>query len=144
MSESQDRPWERIPQKHADFGLIALGQRLTWTDPVIDVLKPEFSGRYPLLTVTIDSHFVKKQGRKKLLLPNLRDAETIAIYSDYSGESSGHYMTYSFLVCSWNYCELFYKEMRELRTGELGPKEISFKEFGMDRYREICPDTFGR
>lgn len=44
------------------------------------------------------------EARNELLLPNIRDEnESIAILSDYGGESSdSKYLTYSFLVCAWN------------------------------------------
>lgn len=74
------------------------------------------------------------EARNELLLPNIRDEnESIAIFSDYGGESSdSKYLTYSFLICAWNQTGSFNDAMETLRneTGLNKPfKEIAFKDF---------------
>lgn len=107
-------------------------RRVTIYEPEISVLDDKIYDQYILPVKAIDSCFKNKLQRKKLLLPELRNDgnETIAIYTDYGGESkNAAYNTYSFLVCGWNHSFAFYDFMKELRAEhKLGDKEISFKD----------------
>ncbi len=78
----------------------------------------------------------------KLFLPDLEACgnKKIAIYSDYSGESSGKYCTYSFLACAWNGTDRFNIEMSKIRndTG-LAREEIAFKYFRRGQMQRALP-----
>ena len=87
---------------------------------------------YPAVTSAIENHFKNSERRKELLLPELTyKNETIAIFSDYGGESQdSDYLTYSFLICAWQHTGTFQQIMSEIRSKhKLGNKEISFKDF---------------
>lgn len=87
---------------------------------------------YPAVTSAIENHFKNCERRKVLLLPELTyKNETIAVFSDYGGESKDSaYLTYSFLVCAWQQTGIFQRVMSDVRIKHrLGSKEISFKDF---------------
>lgn len=110
------------------------GQKVTMREPQVSVLNNEIYDQYILTVKAIDSCLKNKLVSKKLLLPELRTHgnETIAIYSDYGGESTdSKYYTYSFLVCGWNHSFTFHQVMNDLRIKyKLDDKEISFKDLG--------------
>jgi hypothetical protein len=86
---------------------------------------------------------VKGHNRQRLFLPDLSafNNESIGVFSDYAGESSGNYNAYSALVCGWSYIGAFASRMIEVRrTHSLGEKEIAFKDFGMGQLRRALPD----
>lgn len=88
---------------------------------------------YPAVTSAIENHFRNCERRKVLLLPELTyKNETIAVFSDYGGESKdSDYLTYSFLVCALQQTGSFQRIMSDIRSNhKLGRKEISFKDFG--------------
>jgi hypothetical protein len=68
---------------------------------------------------------------KTLLLPNLHESKTIAVFSDYGGEHpESQYFTYSFLFHEYDSLQLFNTEIKEIRNeyGMTRPyKEIAFK-----------------
>lgn len=112
--------------------LIEFAQRLTWSNPVIKVLREDLKDQYTPLVKLIEGQLQESHKSKKLLLPELRKYgnETIAIFSDYGGESSDSlYNTYSFLVCGWNHSYGVPIEMKKVREKHnLADKEISFKD----------------
>lgn len=118
----------RIPPKE----LVALASQLTLHGANLSVV-PDTS-EYPWFIREFQKQLIAQEGRRELLLPNIRDNnESIAIFSDYGGEShDSKYLTYSFLICAWNQTGLFTKAMEKLRTdtGLNSPfKEIAFKDF---------------
>ena len=67
--------------------------------------------------------------------------DSVAIFSDYGGESCGRFNTYSALVCGIGYTGLFQKKMKSVREKHaLREKEIAFKDFGMGALRRALPD----
>jgi len=108
----------------------------------LNVLKDD--QEYPLLTKVIEDHFKNSEQRKTLLLPELgHQNESVAVFSDYGGESKdSNYYTYSFLICAWQQTGMFLNVMTEIRKKhKLEDKEISFKDFrygpikrGLDDY----------
>lgn len=112
--------------------LYDLARKVTMYEPKVSVLSDEKYDQYILTVRAIDSCLKQKLKDKKLALPELRNDgnETIAIYSDYGGESAqSSYLTYSFLVCGWNHAYAFPEFMDEIRKKHgLGEKEISFKD----------------
>jgi hypothetical protein len=70
--------------------------------------------------------------RKALLLPNFEDTETVAIFSDYSGESSkSRYYTYTFTFADYNTLGHFrdgIKAVRKKHELDSPLKKISFKD----------------
>ena len=135
-----------------DAMLKDFAQRVTITEPQINVLKEDIIDQYLLNVRALDHSFRQKLGRKKLLLPELRNDgnESIVVYSDYGGESSDSlYQTYSFLVCGWNHSFAFPEGMVDLRKKHsLGEKEISFKDLrygpikrSLDEYLTLLHNT---
>lgn len=129
-----------------------LAQRVTIYEPHIDILDEKVIDQYLLHIRALDSSFKKKIENKTLLLPELRKDgnESIAIYSDYGGESSDSmYLSYSFLVCGWNHSFSFPEEMKEIRKKyNLKDKEISFKDLrygpikrSLAEYLSLIQDT---
>ena len=118
----------RTPPKE----LIELAAKLTLHGANLAIV-PD-SEEYPWFIRELQKQLQALEARNELLLPNIRDEnESIAIFSDYGGESSdSKYLTYSFLVCAWNQTGLFNNAMETLRneTGLNEPfKEIAFKDF---------------
>src|SRR5208282_1664659 len=65
----------------------------------------------------------------------------VAVFSDYGGESTGSYHTYSTLVCGYGYTGLFGQRMKAVREKHtLGGKEIAFKKFGNGPLRRALPE----
>ena len=107
-------------------------RKVTIYEPEISILDDNLYHKYILPVKAIDACLRKKLKDKQLMLPELRNDgnETIAIYTDYGGESKGAvYSTYSFLVCGWNHSFAFPEIMEEIRNKyNLNKKEISFKD----------------
>lgn len=119
---------ESVPPKE----IIDLASRLTLHGADLAIV-PDTED-YPWFIREFQKQLLAQEARKELLLPNIMDEnETVAIFSDYGGESSdSKYFTYSFLVCAYNQTGLFNDEMKKLRdsVGLNDPfKEIAFKDF---------------
>ena len=90
-------PSDEMFQKMTEFA-----NAVAWKRPDLNVLRPELNGQYPPVAEAIQKHLKLSDWRKRLVLPNLRafDNETVAVFSDYGGESKdAKYLTYSTLVC---------------------------------------------
>ena len=125
-----------------DPELIAKARQLILHEPDLNVLKPRNEGQYSPLVVAIEAELKKREAAGLLLLPDLSALAntTVGIFSDYSGEGAGTYLTYSFLMCGWGSLEPFRLRMKELRkSSSLGSKEIEFKDFGMGSIRAALP-----
>lgn len=121
---------------------IARAQLITLRAPKLDVLLPESRAVMPGIAHFLESGFKARDREGRLLLPNLRalSNSTVGVFSDYSGESTGQYFTYSFLVCAFGSLGPFKERMAALRisTG-IGHKEIAFKDLGMGQIRRLMP-----
>jgi hypothetical protein len=117
--------------------------KLAWKQPDLTVLKPEFSGQYPLVAEAMQLHIKASDWPKRLVLPDLRafNNETVAIFTDYGGESKkAKFLTYSTLVCGWNLTHRFLEMMEIVRHQHgLGTKEIAFKDFRMGQVQRSLP-----
>ncbi len=125
-----------------DPELIAKARQLILHGPNLNVLRPEHEGQYSPLVVAIETELKKREAGGQLLLPDLSALanSTVGIFSDYSGEGAGRYLTYSFLLCAYGSLETFRRKMKELRANcSLGNKEIEFKDFGMGVVRNAVP-----
>lgn len=123
--------------------LSELVNKLVWKSPDFNLLYSHPVDEYPLIARVLQEQLVKAHNHGRLTLPDLSAFEnsSIAVFSDYAGESSGSYYTYSVLVCGWNYIGAFATRMSEVRRlHNLGEKEISFKDFGMGQLRRALPD----
>ncbi len=123
--------------------LIDFANKLAWKNPDLRVLREELKSQYAELANILQDMILKSHARGKLVLPDLTafGNETVAVFSDYAGESSGDYHTYSYLVCGWNTCGPFLKRMKDIRSSfGLGEKEIAFKDFRMGQMRRALPD----
>ena len=118
--------------------------KLAWQQPDLNVLRPEFSGQYPLVAETMQDHIKRSNRRNRLVLPDLRafNNQTVAVFTDYGGESKdAKYLTYSTLVCGWNLTHQFLEMMKIVRQQHgLGTKEIAFKDFRMGQVQRSLPN----
>lgn len=112
--------------------LYDLARKVSMYEPKVSVLNDDIYDQYLLTVRAVDSCLKSKLKKRNLALPELRNDgnKTIAIYSDYGGESKeSAFYTYSFLVCGWNHAYAFPEFMDEIREKYgLGKKEISFKD----------------
>ncbi|WP_210323979.1 hypothetical protein [Agrobacterium sp. AGB01] len=121
--------------------LTEFASSLVWNKPDLEILKPDLECNE--LVKILQDMMQKSDRRGRLILPNLaaHGNETVAIFSDYAGESSGDFHTYSFLTCGYNTCGSFIRKMKEIRAGwHLGDKEIAFKDFSMGQMQRALPD----
>jgi hypothetical protein len=93
--------------------------------------KPEF----PIITRSLEEQLNKLIKRKSLFLPNLKaNNETIAVFSDYGGESAtSKYYVFSFLIFAFNKLAAFndvQSQLREQHKLNSPLKEYSFKTLG--------------
>jgi hypothetical protein len=112
--------------------LVDLAAKLTLKKPDLSVI-PD-TDDYPWFVREFQKQLQAMESRRQLLLPNIKDDnESIAVFSDYGGESpDSKYFTYSFLICAWNQAGAFCEAMKDLRreAGLDDPfKEIAFKDF---------------
>jgi hypothetical protein len=125
-----------------DPELIAKARQIILHGPNLNVLRPEHEGQYSPLVVAIETELKKREAAGLLLLPDLSALanSTVGIFSDYSGEGGGNYLTYSFLICAWGSLDTFRDKMKRLRAQfALGDKEIEFKDFRMGAMRNALP-----
>ena len=124
--------------------LTRLANKLAWKNPQLDVLRPDLRGQYSLLAETLQGSILARQKSGKLILPNLQAFEnrTIALFTDSGGEhKESAFLTYSTLVCGWDFTAMFCKEMQRIRKSHnLGNKEIAFKDFSMGQLRRALPN----
>jgi hypothetical protein len=116
---------------------------LVWKTPDFNLLHSHPVEEYPLISRVLHQQLIKAHDGGRLLLPDLSafDNSSVAVFSDYAGESSGKYHTYSVLVCGWSFIGAFSTKMAEVRgTHSLEAKEIAFKDFGMGQLRRALPD----
>ncbi|MBY3312535.1 MULTISPECIES: hypothetical protein [Rhizobium] len=109
--------------------------------PDLEILKPDLECNE--LVKILQDMMQKSHRRGRLILPNLaaHGNETVAIFSDYAGESSGDFHTYTFLTCGYNTNASFIRKMTDIRaTWQLGDKEIAFKDFRMGQMQRALPD----
>ncbi len=80
----------------------------------------------------LNNSLLHRHKRKQLLLPNFCEAESVMIFSDYSGEApDSRYSVYSFLFADYNAAGIFAKGMTDIRNKYFSDnisKEIAFKD----------------
>jgi hypothetical protein len=121
---------------------VARARMVTLRAPNLNVLLPENRGKMPGIAHFLEGGFKARDKEGKLLLPDLRALRntTVGIFSDYGGESTGRYLTYSFLVCAFGSLGPFKQRMAELRKkAGVGRKEIAFKDLGMGQLQRMLP-----
>lgn len=110
--------------------------------------KPNFDlvnmdGTHPWLVYSMQESFKDLFEKGELLLPNLHESESIAIFSDYGGKHPGsRYNTYSFLICMHG-PKPFTDEMAALRKSHKMNtpfKEIKFKKLGHGPTARMLPE----
>ena len=86
----------------------------------------------PVIFQLLNGSLEQRHKRKQLLLPNFENTESVAVFSDYGGESKGSkYYTYSFVFADYGGLAFFRDKMEIIRKqyGIDNPrKEISFKD----------------
>ncbi len=125
-----------------DPDMVARARLVTLRAPNLDTLLPENRAEMPGIAHFLEGGFKSRDKEGKLLLPDLSalSNRTVGIFSDYAGESTGQYFTYSFLVCAFGSLEPFKEQMAALRKrANIRHKEIAFKDFGMGQLRRMLP-----
>jgi hypothetical protein len=125
-----------------DPELIAKARQIILHRPNLNVLSVEREAEYSPLVRSMEAEFKKRHAAGKLLLPDLSALanQTVGIFSDYSGESTGNYDTYSFLICGWGSLDPFRQQMRQVREKfAMGSKEIGFKDFAKGPIQRALP-----
>jgi len=123
--------------------LIEFANQLALKRPDLNLLRDHPRAEYPVLTESLECLLKERDAQRKLVLPNLAafNNDAIGIFSDYSGENSGNYMTYSVLVCGYNFISAFSDKMKVIRERYgLAQKEIGFKSFGMGQVQASLRD----
>jgi hypothetical protein len=121
---------------------VARARLVTLISPNLNVLLPENRAEMPGIAHFLESGFKARDKAGKLLLPDLSALRntTVGIFSDYGGESTGTYSTYSFLICAFGSLGPFQQQMAALRTkASIGNKEIAFKDFRMGQLQRMLP-----
>lgn len=124
-------------------GLIEYANRLVWKDPDLDLLHKAEDKEYPVLTQVLQRELRLGHARRKLFLPDLRafGNNAVAVFSDYSGEGSGRFYTYTALVCGYSYTGRFIDQMKVVRKAhKLDEKEIEFKDLSMGQLQRALPE----
>lgn len=105
---------------------------------------PSNEVEYPPITAALHSLLEVIHGNRRLILPEMGfPNETIAIFSDYSGDNKeSDYLTYSFLLMAYNYRDAFGEEVAQLRHEFLSAsltKEIAFKDLRFGPIDRMLP-----
>ena len=125
-------------EKLTDFA-----NRLVLKQPDLNILRGHPKEEFPILTECLEHLLRERDAKRKLVLPNLSvfNNNAVGIFSDYSGESSGSYYTYSVLLCGFNFISVFNDKMKRIREQyKLGSKEIAYKHFGKGQILASLPD----
>jgi hypothetical protein len=143
QSDNTNSPAQMYPKKFTfDSVTVARARLVTLRAPNLNVLPTENRAEMPGIAHFLEGGFKTRDKEGKLLLPDLRALgnTTVGIFSDYAGESTGRYLTYSFLVCAFGSLGPFKRQMAALRKkAGIGHKEIAFKDFGMGQLRRMLP-----
>lgn len=98
--------------------------------PVIPILNE--GENIPLLYKGLNDALMSRLSKNALLLPNFNDCETVAIFTDYGGESKdSKYLTYTITLVDYNRLAFFQDTMKKIREKHrlnMPIKEIAFKD----------------
>jgi hypothetical protein len=123
--------------------LIEYANQLVWQDPDLNLLHKVEDKEYPVLAQVLQRELRLRHARGKLFLPDLRafGNDSVAVFSDYGGESSGRFYTYTALVCGYSCTGRFIDRMKLVRKAhKLDEKEIEFKDLRMGQLRRALPE----
>ena len=123
--------------------LTEFANQLALKRPDLRLLRGHPREEFPVITESLEYLLKERDAQRKLVLPNLAafNNDAVGIFSDYSGENSGSYMTYTVLVCGYNFISAYSEKMRRIRERYgLGEKEIGFKSFGMGQVQASLSD----
>lgn len=123
--------------------IVEYANLLVWKDPQWDLLEKHGPEQYPVLAQVLQRELRLHHARGRLFLPELRafGNDAVAVFSDYSGESSGRFYTYAALVCGYRYTGVFSQTMSRVRaTHKLEEKEIEFKDLRMGQLQRALPE----
>ena len=115
-----------------------------WKRPDLDILREQYKGQYSTFIEIAQEKILMSHRRGKLILPNLAafGNNAVGAFSDYGGEhKEAKYLTYSVLVCLWDFRDLFSEKIKEIRQRhKLGNKEIAYKDLRMGQIQRALPD----
>lgn len=141
MSESPSKP-SRVTSEWLRR-TIRLANQLSVKDIPLPLLRDDLRDQYSSLIESVEHLLLASHRRRQLILPELSafNNQSLGIFSDYSGEGSGHYFVYSVLVCGLNMRAHLDAQMAEIRSRfELGSKEIAYKDLSMGQMRRALPE----
>lgn len=125
------------------FDVEKFANELILKDPPIPLIAN--AQEAPFFIQFIEAMLLESKKRRDLLLPNLHNhIESVAVFSDYSGESSKEkFATYSFTFVGWNALYYYFEKQRRIREqyGLNEPyKEIAFKSLGYSPLEKALPE----
>jgi hypothetical protein len=123
--------------------IVEYANLLVWKDPQWDLLQKHGPEQYPVLAQVLQRELRLHHARGRLLLPELQafGNDAVAVFSDYGGESSGRFHTYTALVCGYGYTGVFSQRMSRVRAAhKLEEKEIEFKDLRMGQLQRALPE----
>lgn len=98
--------------------------------PVIPILNE--GENLPLLYKALNDGLISRSSRGELLLPNFKECKSVAIFTDYGGESKdSKYLTYTITLVDYDRLYFFHNSMKNIREKyQLNKpiKEIAFKD----------------
>lgn len=136
---------QRVEYDAAEYQarMTEFANRLALKRPDLNLLRGHPREEFPVITESLEYLLKERDAQRKLVLPNLAafNNDAVGIFSDYSGENSGSYMTYSVLVCGYNFISAYSEKMKKIRERYgLGGKEIGFKSFRMGQVQASLSD----
>ena len=114
LGTSKEQPSLLEVLRNTPTDRIAVANALVLKRPPLDRVPP--TAELPVFIQLLHSHIRGLRDEHRLLLPNLHDSETIAVFSDYGGdEKDSDYLTYSLLFVSYDIAFVILEDYRALR-----------------------------
>lgn len=129
--------------KHHPDDVVRLAAAATLKAPPFDAIPSPHE--WPILVRAINDRLRAMRADRQLLLPNLHDSGTIAVFSDYGGdEADSAYLSYSFVFVNYDLVFVPLKELADLRAKHHAPMEMSFKRLGnTGQLTRMLPEWLG-
>ncbi len=136
------RTWRRLGIQfrglEAPPELVVFANRTLRRDPPLPLLDDRGA---PAFLQVLDEQLTTYHASGDLLLPDLREAESVTVLSDYGGEhKEAQYRTYSFLFTASDFVLPLLEGVREIRERHRLEIEIAFKERRFGPLRRALPE----
>lgn len=122
-------------------------QELAQRNILRDIKLPTFDHleEKPLFAKLLEEAVKDEIKNSRMLFPNLLHEDSVAIFSDYSGESKSNFIVYSFLICAYKELAPFIKRIHQIRAQyklDKPYKEIEYKELRYGPLKASLDDIF--